>query len=278
MSSEATDAGPDANRARRLRSGGLAPLRALRAPEFYLGALGIAGFFVLWELYARIRDIPVILLPPPTRVLGTLHAEVASGTVIEDILVSAGEYVVGFSAALMVGVVLGLAAGYWRTFGDLLSPYVWFMYSIPLISLYPLIMLWFGLGVQTVVFLVFLLCVVPVTIASQEAVASVKVEWVQALRVAGGGDWDVLRRVVLPASLPSIMAGVRIASGRALTGVVIGEMFGANAGLGYRILAYSGRVQISEVFAYLFVILVLGVIVTQLVRLVETRLIPWRAR
>lgn len=199
-----------------------------------------------------------------------------SGELARNIAVSLGEFFVGFGAAAVAGVVLGLAAGRVRTLEYILDPFLWFLYSAPLIAFYPIFVIWLGLGTPTVIAITFLLAVTPITANTLSGIKGVSPGLIRAARSFGAGERDLLWKVVLPASLPMVIAGLRLGIGRALTGVVVAELFGATAGLGFSIAYYGGLLKTTNMLASLVVIVILGVVCTQALSAVEARFSSWR--
>ncbi len=146
----------------------------------------------------------------------------------------------------------------------------------PLIAFYPIFVLWFGLGVPTVIAITFLLSVTQIAAATLNGVQNVNPGLVRAARSFGATERDLLWKVVLPASVPMMVAGLRLGIGRALMGVVVGELFGATAGLGYSISYYGALLKTTDMIASLVVIVALGVLCTQGLAAVEARFDSWR--
>ena len=153
---------------------------------------------------------------------------------------------------------------------------MWFLYASPLIAFYPLLIVWLGFGFATVVAVAFLLSFVSIVVNAMAGVHSVEPNLVKAVLAFGGTRRDVVLKVVLPASIPHILAGGRIGLGRALHGVVLGEMFGSNDGLGYSIARYAAQLKTADVFAPLLTLIVLGIVINQASGLLESRLLSWR--
>jgi NitT/TauT family transport system permease protein len=157
-----------------------------------------------------------------------------------------------------------------------LDPFLWFLYSAPLIAFYPIFVLWFGLGVPTVIALTFLLSIPQIAANTLNGIHNVNPGLIQAARSFGATERDLLWKVVLPASLPAVIAGLRLGVGRALMGVVVGELFGATAGLGYSISYYGALLKTTDMIASLVVVMVLGVLCTQGLSALEARFDSWR--
>ena len=138
-----------------------------------------------------------------------------------------------------------------------LDPFLWFLYSAPLIAFYPIFVLWFGLGVPTVIAMTFLLSVTQIAASTLSGFKNVNPGLIRAARSFGATERDLLWKVVLPASVPMVIAGLRLGIGRALMGVVVGELFGATAGLGYSIAYYGSLLKTTDMIASLVVVVVL---------------------
>jgi len=262
---------------------GVAPLPAIALPKVrskheatVLGILGIVLFVALWEGAAQIGWINPVILSSPSRIAVAFAGQWESGQFVADLGVSLTELAIGFGLSLVGGVVIGIAMGLNRTTEYALDPFVWFLYSTPLVALYPLIVVWLGFGFATVIAITFMLTVIPIVVNTFAGVRSVDPALVCAVRVFGGSKLDVVMKAVLPASLPMVLAGVRIGLGRALIGVVLGEMFSSNAGLGFRMTVYAAHLKTADVFVPLMAFVFIGVITTQLAILLERRLQSWK--
>jgi ABC-type nitrate/sulfonate/bicarbonate transport system permease component len=262
---------------------GVAPLRALALPKFrssseatLLGILGIVLFLGLWEGAAQIGWLNPVILSSPSRIAVAFAGQWQSGQFIGDLGVSLAELAIGFGLSVVAGVAIGIAMGLNRTTEYAIDPFIWFLYSTPLVALYPLIVVWLGFGFATVIAIAFMLTVVPIAVNTFSGVKSVDPSVICAVRVFGGSKKDVVLKAVLPASLPFILAGFRIGLSRALIGVVLGEMFSSNAGLGFRMTVYAAHLKTADVFVPLFAFVVIGVVTTQLALALEGRLQSWK--
>ena len=248
-----------------------------KTERFLLGTLGVVALFVFWEYAANHNIINVAVTTSPSRIVVAFVAQWQSGDLLGDLRVSLGEFAVGFLLSLVIGVALGIAMGMSRMVEYATDPFIWFLYSAPLIALYPLIVVWLGFGYTTVVAVTFLLTVVSIIVNTMAGVHSVEPVLVRAVQSFGGNYRAVVTKVILPASVPLIVAGVRIGLGRALLGVVLGEMFSSNAGLGFRVSYYAGRLRTADVFVALIVLILIGLATDQLCKQIEARLQAWRA-
>ena len=242
-------------------------------------ALGIASFAVIllaWESAVRLRFANPFFVSQPSAVAASLGRAARSGELGHNIAVSLSEFAIGYGLSVVVGILAGALAGRFRTVEYAMDPFLWFLYSAPLIAFYPIFVLWFGLGVPTVIALAFLLSFPQIAASTLNGFQNVNPGLIRAARSFGAAEKDLLWKVVLPASVPMVIAGLRLGIGRALMGVVVGELFGATAGLGYSISYYGGLLKTTDLIASLVVIVVLGVVCTQGLSALEARFDSWR--
>ena len=249
---------------------------ALRREQLILGVIGTLAFLLVWEVAARFDLINPVVVSNPSRIAAAFVAQLQSGEILADLKISLIEFTAGFGLSLVVGIGLGIAMGLNRLTEYAVDPFVWFLYSSPLIAFYPLIIVWLGFGFATVVAITFLLSFVSVVVNTVAGVHGVDPQLIRAVRAFGGTRLDVIRKVILPAAVPLIIAGMRIGLGRALHGVVLGEMFSSNAGLGYRITFYAAHLRTADVFVPLVILVLIGLLINQLGNALEARLQAWR--
>jgi len=241
--------------------------------------LGIASFAVIllaWESVVRLGWVNPFFVSQPSAVAASLSRAARSGELGHNLAVSFREFAIGYGLSVVVGILAGALAGRFRTVEYALDPFLWFLYSAPLIAFYPVFVLWFGLGVPTVIALTFLLSVPQIAASTLNGIQNVNPGLIRAARSLGAAEGDLLWKVVLPASVPVIIAGLRLGIGRALMGVVVGELFGATAGLGYSISYYGALLKTTDMIASLVVIVALGVLCTQGLSALEARFDSWR--
>ena len=246
--------------------------RAHRDPgALTLGVIGLGGLMLAWEATARLGAINPVVFASPGRVGAALARQWHSGQLAQDFLTSAVEFGVAYLLALLGGGAAGLLMGLVRDAEYALEPFVWFLYSAPLVAFQPLLIVWLGFGFWSVVALAAALAAFPIAINTHAGVRSTDPALLRAVRAFGGRRRDEILKVILPASVPLVLAGLRIGAGRALVGVVVGEMFGANAGLGFRLAFYGSRLRAADVLVQVFGIVLIGLAATQAVRLAERR-------
>jgi NitT/TauT family transport system permease protein len=246
------------------------------ARPLILGVFSFAVILSVWELASRAGWISPFFISSPTMIAAALVKVARSGELARSVRVSLLEFGAGFGAAVAVGLVLGVLAGWFSTIEYAIDPFIWFIYSAPLIAFYPLFVLWLGLGPATVAAISFLLSVTPIAVNTLTGLRNVSPTLRLAAQSFGARPHDLLWKVALPASVPMIVAGLRLGVGRALTGVVIAELFVPSGGLGSSIAYNGGLLRTTEMLASLMVIVVLGVVCTQALSAVEAHFDSWR--
>jgi len=266
----------------RARGGrGMARARA-GARDWERYGLGV-GCLVLplavWEIVPRLVTLPrgaKLFFAMPSQIVVALYRLVESGEFQGHFAVSAAEFLLGLGLSIVVGLPLGLLLGRFKTLDDLLDPYVTSFNATPRIVWLPLLILWFGIGIWSKVVIVFIGAVFPLLINTYEGVRNADRVLVNVVRSFGGREWQVMKVVVLPNALPYIVAGLRLAIGRAILGVVVGEFFGASRGLGYMIASAASGYRADVMFAGVLVFMALSLGLTLSVKALETRLTRWR--
>ena len=241
-----------------------------------LGIVSFAAILLVWESVVRLGWANPFFVSQPSAIADSLSRVARSGELWNNLEVSLREFAIGYGASVVVGILVGALAGRFRIVEYVVDPFLWFLYSAPLIAFYPIFVLWFGLGVPTVIAITFLLSVTQIAANTLRGIQSVNPGLLRAARSFGASERDLLWKVVLPASVPMVIAGLRLGVGRALMGVVVGELFGATAGLGFSIAYYGALLKTTDMIASLVVVVVLGVLCTQALSAVEARFDSWR--
>jgi NitT/TauT family transport system permease protein len=193
-----------------------------------------------------------------------------------DLEASGQELFYGFTLAAAVGVVTGLAIGWYPRLGYLVDPFVNFLYAIPRVALGPLLIVWLGIGLSSKVALVFLISVFPVLINTSSGIRSLDSHLIRVARCFGASDLKMFLTIALPGSVPFILGGLRLAVGQSLIGVFVAELLGAQHGVGAMIETASQQFQTGVVFAGLLIFAAAGMVMTAIVRTLERRFDVWR--
>jgi NitT/TauT family transport system permease protein len=237
---------------------------------------GVSVFtaILLWEFFGR--DVNPLFLSYPSAIARAAVQLLAAGQFTQQAFNSLQVYFVGLAGALVVGIVLGLLMGRYRLAEYILDPFVYALDATPRVALIPILLLWFGLGPPAKIAVVFLSGVFPVLMNTFSGVRTVSAGLVEVGRAYGAGEGKIFTKIIMPASLPFIMAGVRLAVGRALIGIITAEMFAAVTGLGALLIRYSSALATDKFFVPVIFLALLGVILTRAVEYLEKRFAPWK--
>lgn len=251
--------------------------RALKPHEPALvGGTAVALFLAIWEWAAGTGIIPVLFLSAPSRVLGTTLAMLADGELLTHLRISALELAAGFALAVLLGIPLGILLGWYRWLNAALSPYLSFMFVVPRVAFLPLIIIWFGIGINSKIALVFLGAFFSILLSVLTGVRNLDPDLVRSARSFGASDRQVLVTIALPGSVPYIMTGLRLGAGRALIGVVVAELYVASAGIGFLIGSSGMLLQTDRVYVGVLVIGVVGMAMFTVLARLERRFASWR--
>ena len=247
-----------------------------RLKPILYGLFSFAVIFGIWEVAVATGALNHFFVSMPSDIAGGIADQFMSGELSRNAGVSLLEFLIGFGMAIVVGIGLGVLAGWYRTVEYILDPFVWFLYSAPLIAFYPLFVVWVGLGKPTVIAITFLLSVTPILVNTLTGIKNVSPELIRAAISFGATKRDLFTKIALPASVPMTMAGLRLGIGRALTGVIIAELFGSTAGLGHSVAYYAGLMKTTEMMTPFIIVVCIGVFFTQGLAYIESRFDSWR--
>ena len=228
----------------------------------------------LWEIFGR--QVNPLFLSYPSAIARALVQLLVVGEFERQALGSLQVFAVGLIAALLVGIALGLLMGRYRLAEYLLDPFVYALDATPRVALIPLLLLWFGLGTSSKIAIVFLSGLFPVLMNTFSGVRSVSANLVDIGRAYGAGEGKIFTKIMLPAALPFVMAGIRLAVGRALIGIITAEMFTAVTGLGALLIRYSSALATDKFFVPVIFLALLGVALSSAVEKLQKRLAPWK--
>lgn len=237
-------------------------------------ALSILSLAVLWEVVGR--SVDSVLIPPLTQIGAAWWKLLASGKLLPNLTMSLATLAAGFFLAVLLGIVVGLLMGRFRAVEHFLDLYVNSLMSAPAIAFVPVLILWFGLGVQSRIAVVFLFAVFVIIINTMTGVKQVDSILVEMARSFGAKEREIFFKIILPASMPAIMAGVRLGMGRAVKGMVTAEMLLTLTGIGAMIMQYGSAFATDSLFAVILTILIIAMIATKLVQWVDRRLTGWK--
>ncbi len=234
----------------------------------------LLGLLVLWQLAVWLSDIPPFLLPGPGAVLEVLWTRYE--TLAGHTLITVGEILLGLVFGTALGATSALVMAYFRPARAWLMPVLVVSQAVPVFALAPVLVLWFGYGLAPKVAMATLIIYFPVTAAFHDGLRRTEPGWLDLAQTMGASRWSQLRRVRLPAAMPAFASGLRVAAAVAPIGAVVGEWVGSSAGLGYYMLLMNGRVQTAAMFAALFILALVAVVLYFAIDILLRLALPWQ--
>jgi NitT/TauT family transport system permease protein len=243
-------------------------------PRLVLNGISVVlGIGVWWGFSLAGYDIPA-----PPEVLSRARELIADGTLLDDALASLGRVLAGFVLGVALAIPVGFLMGWYSVVRGLLEPWVQFFRTIPPLAIIPLAVVLLGIGETPKIFVIFLASFLACVIATFQGVVGVDKTLINAARVLGAGDLTIFTRVVVPASMPFILVGMRVGLGSSWATLVAAELIAAQQGLGYRMQSAQLYYDLPTIFVGLISIGVLGLLMDRVLLLAERRLTNWQER
>jgi NitT/TauT family transport system permease protein len=252
-----------------------------------LGSLAVILFLTLWEFMggplSAYNPIPFLRINPmfmsaPSLVWKAALDLFGSGEIYNDLYVSGTEFFWGYFLSVAVAIPFGIGMGWYKKMAYVFDPFVNAMNATPRVALLPLIIIWLGIGIPSKVGIIFLGAVFPMLINARDGVKTTPQNLLNAARSFGASEWQIFRSVVFPSTVPFILTGLRLGVGRALVGVLVGELYAATAGIGFMITVAGATFQTDKVFVGILIFATSGVILTTILDRAERRFDKWRPK
>jgi NitT/TauT family transport system permease protein len=224
----------------------------------------------------RWRLKPIFISSPTLVLQAAYRMFFVTGEMWRDLAWSALGYSLGLACAIAAGIPLGLAAGWYRRLSYAVEPFLAALNATPQVAFLPLIVIWVGTGMGARVLIIFLLAVLPLAINAHAAVRTTDPRLIAVARSFGASEARLFCSVILPSSIPFLLAGLRLAVGRGMIGVVVGEIYGSAAGVGAMISQSGARFETDKVFVGVLTIVAAGLILVELIERVERHIELWR--
>lgn len=235
----------------------------------------IGGLLVLWEVAIRYGWIKVYLYGQPTGVWRELVKGLTTGTLLRDTWVTTEETILGFLIGGILGSIAGLALWLSPTAAAVMRPIMVALNGLPKISLAPLIIVWFGIGMESKIAVAAIITFIVAMITSFDGSQEIDNDYVRMLKAIGASRWDIFRMVIMPGSLPWIASGFRLNIGFAMIGAVVGEYISAEQGLGYYVYYAGTLYNLNAVWGGILVLMIVALVLDAIVGWIEKRL-TWR--
>jgi ABC-type nitrate/sulfonate/bicarbonate transport system permease component len=244
-------------------------------PRWIITLISICCALTLWEIFGR--KVNPIFGSYPSAIAVAFWDLLVTGQLQSALYESLRPFALGYCLAIVVGVPLGLIIGRFRVAEAGLGIYITAGYAMPLVALVPLLILWLGLGFKVKVAVVFLMALFPITINTWLGVNAVPKTLIEVGKSFVAPDVVILRRIIFPATLPYIMAGIRLAVGRAVVAMVIAEFFTTISGLGAVIINSANNFDTATMFVPIIILMIIATGLNSLIGLVERKVAPWQA-
>ncbi|MBJ3776917.1 ABC transporter permease [Acuticoccus mangrovi] len=244
-----------------------------RLPRSAGSLIALALLFVIWELVVRVGNVPAYLLPPPSTVFLRIFSD------RDFILYNAGVTMIavtaGFALSIVVSIPLAAVLAQYAWIEHTVYPLLVASQTIPKVALAPLMVVWFGFGLTPKILITFLICFFPIVVDTLVGFRSLSKEVRWLAKSMGVSRWHMFTQFQVPAALPNIFAGIKVASTLAVVGAVVGEFVAADSGLGYQLIVANGLLDVELSIAILVVLSVLGILVFAVVDVCERLALPW---
>jgi NitT/TauT family transport system permease protein len=244
-----------------------------------LGTISVVIFLTIWELVGNtLQLINPMFMSAPSLVAKAAVQLFTSGEIWNDLYVSGIEFFWGYGLSIIFAIPFGIAIGWYKKFAYICDPFVNAMNATPRVALLPLVIIWLGIGILSKVGIIFLGAVFPLLINTRDGVKTTPANLLTAARSFGASEWQIFKSVVLPSTVPFILTGLRLAVGRALIGVMVGELYAATAGIGFMITVAGATFQTDKVFVGVLIFAITGMVLTDVIDRIEHRFDKWRPK
>jgi len=252
-----------------------------------LGATSVTLFLLLWEFMggplSAYNPIPILRVNPmfmsaPSLIWKAAADLFGSGEIWNDLYISGIELFWGYFLSAVFAVPFGIMVGWYKKASHIFDPFINAMNATPRVALLPLVIIWLGIGILSKVGIIFLGAVFPILINTRDGVKTTPLNLLNAARSFGASERLIFKNVVLPSTIPFILTGLRLGLGRAIVGVMVGELYAATAGIGFMITVAGATFQTDKVFVGVLVFALTGMIGMEVLTRVEKRFDKWRPK
>ena len=266
--------GPDTPSGERVRRG-LWGRWGMTEQRVYV-AISVIGFLTIWEVASQLEWIRPLFFSSPTAVFAAAIREITGPNFWNNLRVSMTAFSIGFSLAIALSIPLGLMFGWFRRLGHFFDPWLRFFYATPRITYIPLLVLWFGLGLESKIALVFAGPFITILVGTLEGVRTVPATYLDVARSYGAKQFQFFKSVLLPTTVPFILAATRLAVGIGIVAIVLGEMYASQAGIGHMLMQAAHNLQADRVLFAVLLLTILGVGLSKILLAIENRVADWK--
>ena len=251
----------------------------LRREKAILGGCAVIIFLTIWELVGNVFQlINPMFMSAPSLIFKAAVGLFSSGEIYNDLYISGTELFGGFLLSAVFAIPFGIMVGWYKKMSYVFDPFINAMNATPRVALLPLVIIWLGIGILSKVGIIFLGAVFPMMINTRDGVKTTPLNLLTAARSFGASEWILFKTVVLPSTVPFILSGLRQGLGRAIVGVMVGELYAATAGIGFMITVAGATFQTDKVFVGVLIFALTGMLGTEVLSRVERRFDKWRPK
>jgi NitT/TauT family transport system permease protein len=233
----------------------------------------LTGIVVLWQVITTLLNIPEVVLARPTQIVAWTSQYWPR--LLSNGITTFTEVLVGFVIGTLFGFTIGILISQFKFFEVSLYPLIVATQVIPIVAIAPILVIWFGFGIASKIVVAVIICFFPVVINTAQGLSSVDPDVISLARVNNASRLSILTKVQFPFAVPLIMSGVKLASSLAVIGAIVGEMVGADSGLGYLITYGSERVDTAMMFSALGVLFLMGISLFAVITILQRFASPW---
>jgi ABC-type nitrate/sulfonate/bicarbonate transport system permease component len=244
-----------------------------------LGSASVAVFLLIWELVGNtFQLVNPMFMSAPSLVFKAAVGLFSSGEIYNDLYISGMELFGGYLLSAVFAIPFGIMVGWYKKISYIFDPFINAMNATPRVALLPLVIIWLGIGILSKVGIIFLGAVFPIMINARDGVKTTPHNLINAAKSFDASEWMIFKAVVLPSTIPFILSGLRQGLGRAIVGVMVGELYAATAGIGFMITVAGATFQTDKVFVGVLIFALAGMIGTEILGRIEKRFDKWRPK
>lgn len=231
---------------------------------------------IIWQVLWSAHKLSPLFMSGPSAIAIRFWDDLLHGHLLQDFAYSGKNFLIGFVLAAFAGIVLGVIVGWYKKIEMITAPFTNALYATPRVAMVPLIIIWFGIGMWSKVFIVFITAFFPILINTIGGIQAVDRDLLKAARAFCATDWQIFTTLAIPGAVPFILTGIRQGVALGLIGVVVGEMFGGSQGIGFMV-AYGGQTfATNTLFVGVLIIAFAGIVLTAAAEQLEKRFSRWR--
>lgn len=232
--------------------------------------------FVFWEAVSKFNIISPLFISSPSSIFSAGFEMVRTGEIFPHLFLSLEALFLGLTSAVIFGLIAGLAISSNKVLYNIFLPHVFILNSLPMVAIIPLVIIWLGIGMYAKISIVFLVSLKPILMSTIDGAANVDIRLINMAKSFGASQLFVLNTITRFSILPFLFSALRMAAGRSITGLIVGEAFGYGKGLGFLVSFYGATFQTSRLMFVILILIAISLTITRLIIFIENKLIIWK--